>query len=401
MKNCLEYLKFMMPYPLLLIATCGIFAGDAWMWSGIITLAVLGLCIDELLPTNVCNPQYRYPPMLNAMLFATLPFILALYAAIIWRITDFELAPSIIREWQQTHGLMHREPTKLVHLLGGVLSLSFMVAISATNIAHELMHRKNPLAVFFSQALLVFSFDAPLVISHNYGHHVEVGTQTDKTTARRGESSYSAIWRAAIGGNQNAWRIESVRLRAQGCSPFSWRNRFLRGHANAVLASAAAGLLGGWAGVALFFICAVLSKSILELINYIQHYGLVRQPGTPVELRHSWNSNKVVSSNMLLNATRHSHHHAEPGMPFWGLCSLPEAPLLPKGYLTSICISLIPPWWHRHMASSLLQWDNTFATAQERIIAREANLLSGVHRLVNSVELMKIRSCGNKNIEST
>ncbi len=380
-----KHLRFLLlPYGVLLASTAGVIVGGAWMWSGFATLAVLAVGGDELLPSDPGNPEYAHPLLLQTMLFGTLPLIVLLNVALIWQSIDAGSLPAGAAWLQRQAGWAPRAPAAPVHIAGGVLSTAFMVGIAATNVAHELMHWRSRAAVFFSKVLLVFSFDVPLVISHVYGHHVEVGTSRDHTTARRGESSYAYIWRSTVDGNVNAWRIERQRLRAEGRFALDWRNRFLRGHAGALLASIAAGLLGGWGGAALFLLCAVLAKCILELINYIQHYGIVRERDTPIGIRHAWNSDRVISTWLLFNVTRHSHHHFEPNLPFWQLRSLSDAPSLPRGYLTSIFIALIPPWWHSHMTAALLRWDRGFATPRERDIARRDNRASGVRGLAAS-----------------
>ncbi len=165
-------------------------------------------------------------------------------------------------------------------------------------------------------------------------------------------------------------------------STFSWRNRFLTGHAMSIGLTFVAYHMSGWRGVGVFIVTALLSKSVLELINYIQHYGLVRLEGTPIAMHHCWNSNKRVSTYLLCNATRHSSHHIDPYQPFWLLKPMPEAPTLPLGYFSSMFVALVPPVWHRLMASRLLNWDDHFASPEERHVAALHNERSGVRRLL-------------------
>lgn len=367
----LRYARFLLAYPLLMAAAAGNLAGGPWMWTGVALLAVMAFLGDEVLPRDSSNPIYRHPAILDGMLYATLPLIVLMHLGLLLNGVDPAALPGWTAAWKDRLG-MPPAPAAAIDLLGGVLSTGFLVGIAATNVAHELMHRRGRTAVFFSRVLLTFSFDLPLVISHLYGHHVEVGIRVDHTTARRGESSYGFVWRSTMDGNRNAWRIERRRLSDMGAAPLSWRNRFVRGHMASAAVALAAGAVAGWQGVLLFLVCAAVSKSILELINYIQHYGLVRQPGTPIELRHSWNSDAVISSCLLFNTTRHSHHHADPQRPYWALQSFDEAPALPRGYLTSLCIALVPPWWKRHMVRPLADWDAHHATLEERELAQPA-----------------------------
>lgn len=366
----LKYVRFLLIYLLLACAVAGNLAGGPWMWTGVLVLALLAFVGDEVLARDSSNPIYRYPAVLDGMLYLSLPLVVLMYVGLLWNSVDPLTLPTWAADWKARLGMDHTPQARMVDLLGGLLSTGFLVGIAATNISHELMHRRSAVVVFFSKVLLTFSFDLPLVISHLYGHHIEVGTRQDHTTARRNESSYAFVWRSTVAGNLNAYRIESTRLRELGKSPLSIRNRFLRGHFASALMLVLAGVMAGWQGGLLFLVCALLSKSILELINYIQHYGLIRVPGTPIRLRHSWNSDAVISSSLLFNTTRHSHHHAEPQRPYWALYSFDDAPALPKGYLTSLCMALIPPLWKRHMALPLANWDAQYATDEEQELAR-------------------------------
>ena len=146
---------------------------------------------------------------------------------------------------------------------------------------------------------------------------------------------------------------------------------------------AAAWALGGLAAAAFFCACALWGKALLEIVNYMEHYGMVRDPATPVEPRHSWNTNRRISSWTMFNLTRHSHHHAQGEVPYQDLRPYPNAPMMINGYLTTIVVALIPPLWQRLMVPKVLAWDRDFATEGERRLAAAANAKLGaaVHRL--------------------
>ena len=112
----------------------------------------------------------------------------------------------------------------------------------------------------------------------------------------------------------------------------------------------------------------MLSKSLLEAINYIEHYGLVRDKGKPIRMRHSWNSNHCLSSLYLCNVTRHSDHHRASNLKFWELNPCDEsAPTLPYGYLGMLYLLLITPFIYRKiMVKKLIDWDLNYANEQER-----------------------------------
>jgi len=229
--------------------------------------------------------------------------------------------------------------------------------------------------------LLAFSFDTVFAIEHVYGHHRYVSTLHDPATAPRGRTVYAHIVISTLRGNQSAWRIERDRLAKRRLGLFSRHNAVIRGYLMSALLVAAAGALGGWVGAAYFVLCGLVGKALLEVVNYMEHYGMVRDPATPVAPRHSWNTNRRVSSWALFNLTRHSHHHAQGEVPYHALRPYPAAPMMISGYLTTLMITLIPPVWHRLMVPRLQRWDRVFASEGERRMAARANAGSGLPAL--------------------
>lgn len=381
----LKYIRYCLMFPILLASILGLMAGGPWMWSGLCLCLVLVVGGDELLPEDPTLPSYRYPRLLNVILFSTMPFIALHFLILIWMCAPagdpFRLAATV-REFGDWNLLEARDRSGPQHLLGAVLSTVLMTGVAGINMAHELMHRNHPAMKFMSRLLQVFSYDVPGHISHLNAHHVKVGMHDDPSTGRRGESSYAFVVRAIVAGNLFCWAVETARLRAQGKRPFSWHNRFIQGHALSVAMTAVAWYMSGWRGAVVFVVTALLSKALLELVNYVQHYGLVRAEGAPIAIRHSWNSNKRMSTYLLCNVTRHSYHHVEPALPFWGIEPAPNAPTLRFGYLSSILLALVPALWHRLMAQPLRDWDERHANPEERRIAMECNRRSGVRKLV-------------------
>ncbi|GIS54446.1 hypothetical protein Ct9H90mP29_14880 [bacterium] len=142
--------------------------------------------------------------------------------------------------------------------------------------------------------------------------------------------------------------------------------------------------IGGISGTLIFLLCAFIAKSLLEVINYSEHYGLIRVSGETVSPRHSWNSNSTMSSIYLYNVTRHSSHHEKANLKYWELRSYNDAPMMPQGYLTMLYMALfLPYFFHRMMAKKLIEWDKNYATDNERILAIEQNKKSGIPLLIN------------------
>jgi alkane 1-monooxygenase len=97
--------------------------------------------------------------------------------------------------------------------------------------------------------------------------------------------------------------------------------------------------------------------------------------------RHSWNTNRRISSWTMFNLTRHSHHHAQGEVPYQDLKPYADAPMMINGYLTTIMVAMIPPLWHKLMTRKVRAWDRDYATAEELLLAARANEKSGIPEL--------------------
>ena len=113
---------------------------------------------------------------------------------------------------------------------------------------------------------------------------------------------------------------------------------------------------------------------------------MVRNPKVPVQPRHSWNTNKRISSWAMFNLTRHSHHHADGNVPYQDLRPYEDAPMMINGYLTTILVTLIPPLWHYLMVPKVLAWDEKYASKEELILAKQANLNSGIPAFIEAAK---------------
>ncbi len=106
---------------------------------------------------------------------------------------------------------------------------------------------------------------------------------------------------------------------------------------------------------------ALFAKFVLEVINYVEHYGILRKEDSTVQPEHSWNSNKRISGLILYSLTRHSHHHENGTLPYWELSPYPQCPEMPYGYLTTTFIALVPPLWFKTINPLLDNWDKKYA----------------------------------------
>ena len=233
----------------------------------------------------------------------------------------------------------------LTSLVGHIAAMGVSCGTLAINVAHELGHRPNATYQRLAQGLLVTTLYGQFFIDHNLGHHKNVATPEDASTARYGEVLYAFWVRSIVGVWRTAWHLKPLLM--------------------AVLFTAEVLMLFGFwllAPEALlpFLAAAVMGILLLETVNYIEHYGLLRQKvsahryenAQPV---HSWNSNHPLGRFMLFELTRHSDHHAHPHKPYPVLDHFDEAPQMPAGYPAMMVLAALPPLWFRVMNPRLKQ----------------------------------------------
>jgi hypothetical protein len=259
----------------------------------------------------------------------------------------------------------------LFETVGALWLVGYLFALVGATVAHELTHRSSGLAKLSAYLLLGFTGNASFVIYHIYTHHRVVGTYHDAATARRGERLRTFMARTLTQQFAQAFRFEAARLRRKGLSPYSWRNEVILAHLVPLAILAVAGILGGINGMLAIFLAGIIGRSFHELINYVQHYGLVRVENTPIRPRHSWDCYRTISNVVHYNLPRHSDHHMFATKAFWQLNTHEDAPTLPYGYQTMAFIALTPPLWRHIMRPLLVDWDRRFASPAELEVVRE------------------------------
>jgi alkane 1-monooxygenase len=241
----------------------------------------------------------------------------------------------------------------------GLVATIAIVDGIAINTAHELGHKRERVERWLSKVALAPTGYGHFYVEHNRGHHVRVATREDPASSRLGESFYAFWPRTVWGSLRSAWRLEAARFRIRGRSPWTLRNDVLNGWA---MTLALFGVLVAVFGpVVLPFLAlqAVFGFSLLEVVNYLEHYGLARQRNAAgryekVDPRHSWNSDRTVTNVFLFQLQRHSDHHANPLRRYQTLRSFDASPQLPAGYATMIVTALVPPLWRRVMDHRVL-----------------------------------------------
>lgn len=309
-----------------------------WWFAPLFIYTVIPL-LDWLIGTDASNPPEAAVPALERdryYRYIVYAAVAVQYAVFLW---GFELIAN--------GGLAWHEQLGLAISIGGISGTSI-------NTAHELGHKTDPFERWLAKIALAPVAYGHFYVEHNRGHHVRVATPEDPASARFGESFWEFLPRTVFGSAKSAWEIEKRRLARAGKGPWSWRNDNLQAWAMTVALYAALTAWLGWVVVPFLIVQAVYGFSLLESVNYLEHYGLCRQklPDGRYERcrpEHSWNSNHVVTNLFLYHLQRHSDHHAYPTRSYQSLRHFDNCPQLPSGYASLVLLTYVPWLWFRLM----------------------------------------------------
>ncbi len=281
--------------------------------------------------------------------------------------------------WLLAHGDL-----SVVDKIGLAISIGCIGGIGI-NTAHELGHKREANERWLSKIALAQVAYGHFYIEHNRGHHVRVATPEDPASSRLGESFYEFWPRTVFGSLKSAWRLEKRRYARKKLHPFRIGNDVL----NAWLMTAVLwGGLVAWLGIEVvpyLLLQAIVGFSLLEVVNYMEHYGMLRQRvGIGERQRyervlpsHSWNSNNIATNVLLYHLQRHSDHHANPTRRYQSLRDFEESPVLPTGYAGMIVLAIVPAVWRRVMDPRVVDHfggdvtlANISARKRERYLAR-------------------------------
>ncbi|MFN3841778.1 MAG: alkane 1-monooxygenase [Rehaibacterium terrae] len=333
-------LVFVVPALMPAAAWLGVATGapDAAAWFPLLFLFVLLPLADYAIGHDPRNPDAAQMAALeNSLWFRALPLLALPVQAwlLAWsgrHFVEADYGPIGAAGWLLSQGVV-----------GGVLAI---------NTAHELIHRDNRIERAVGGLLLTTVGYHGFKIEHVRGHHVHVATPADASSARLGQSLWHFLPRALWRNTVNAWRLEAARLRRRGLPWWHWRNELIGWTALwLALTGTFAWSLGG-AGLLFFLAQGLFAACSLEVINYVEHYGLERRRlpdgryERPTRL-HSWNSDYALSNLLLFQLQRHSDHHETPRRRYPALLHHPESPQLPGGYAAMFVLALLPPLWFR------------------------------------------------------
>ncbi|MDQ2726005.1 MAG: alkane 1-monooxygenase [Actinomycetota bacterium] len=338
-------------------------------WFGPLFLYGLLPILDTIIGTDAANPDESVVARLEKDRYyrwCTYLYLPLQFATLVWA------------AWKVTHGGMPWYDNLGLTVTTGI------VAGVAINTAHELGHKRLRYERWLSKVALAQSAYGHFFIEHNRGHHGRVATPEDPASSRFGESFYAFWPRTVIGSLTSAWHLERQRLARSEHRLISFHNDIISAWAMTVVLFGAIIAAFGWKALPFLAIQAFIGFTLLEVVNYLEHYGLRRQMGEDgryerCQPRHSWNSNNIASNVILYHLQRHSDHHAHPTRRFQALRHFDEAPQLPSGYGTMILIAYFPPLWRKvmdHRVVSHYDGDMTKAgiqpSKQEKVLARYA-----------------------------
>jgi alkane 1-monooxygenase len=239
--------------------------------------------------------------------------------------------------------------------------MGLLCATFGINVAHELGHRVNKMEQTFAKLLLLTSLYMHFFIEHNKGHHKHVATPHDPSTAKYNQSLYAFWMQTLIGTYVSAWKIANEEQEKKGKPRWSLQNEMLLFQLIQITFVLLILYFFSVKIAILFIVAALMGGLLLESVNYIEHYGLSRNPTSEdqferVQPHHSWNSNHIIGRLMLFELSRHSDHHYLASRKYQILRSFDNAPQMPTGYPGMILLSLFPPLWFKIMHEQMKKY---------------------------------------------
>ena len=328
-------IKYLFAYLGPVLVYLGIFLGGLYTYAGFAFAFLIVPLLEWILPVRAVSspPQIsgrNTHPFFDWLLYLNLPIVYGMVISYLVAIASSDVL--------------------LYEVIGMTLSVGIFIGASGINVAHELGHRRTRLDQWLAKLLLMPALYQHFYIEHNRGHHRYVATREDPATARYGEPLYYFWKRSTLKGLTSAWNIEVQRLKKADLDVWTLSNQMIQFALMQVAYLGCITLIFGWQGLSGAIAIAIIGFLMLESINYIEHYGLLRQMNErgvyeKVSMKHSWNSNHDLGRILLYELTRHADHHYKSSTKYQRLQHVEESPQLPTGYPGCIILALVPPLW--------------------------------------------------------
>lgn len=333
-------LKYLAAMTLPISAVISIYFKGGWSYFTPFYAFVLIPILEILLPHDTSNfkgeqrERKKKSKIFDWMLYLNAPIIFSLIMYTLFDITN--------------------QSYTSFEIIGLILSIGIVLGTNGINVAHELGHRQTTNERHLGKLMLLPSFYMHFYIEHNFGHHANAATKEDPATAQYNQSVYSFWFTSVVRQYFGAWKLQLKLLKSTNKSFFSLKNDMLWYTLFQTAYVAFISIFFGKTGLLFAFSSGIIGFLMLETVNYIEHYGLLRAKlpsGRYERVRevHSWNSNHVIGRIVLYELTRHSDHHYKSSKKYQILDYHDISPQMPYGYPTSMVMSFIPPLWFKIM----------------------------------------------------
>ena len=370
--------RYMLAPATILLAMWGVFIGGPWVWLGVYMLGA-GILIDALVPKKTMGAGFDengdtngIASFQNGVMYFMLAVFVLLQINLAWRV--YEYAAGVPLGTTEMFGITVYQGITGLQLVGAAISSGIFAGIGIIY-GHELAHTKG-FSFVIARWMMALSGASHFCYAHVYNHHLELGCSDDPATAPRGRSLYGHLPLSYLGQSKFLYGMEKDRLARKGVPFLSWQNRWLRGYAMSLPSLFLFWFVGGWLGVACLALVWLISNFELEALNYLEHYGLIREQGQPIDYRHSWDNSTALTSWYFIEIGRQADHHDRGETHFWELDEV-GAPNTSCGYFMLFAVALFPMLFHKLMQTELKKWDDNEAVEGERQIADAMNQHAG------------------------
>ncbi len=370
MKSIFINARYFIAPLLILSAIFGVLAGGPWVWTGVALLGI-GIIVDTLTKTQTPGAgfdedgrTYASAGIQNGVMYGMLGAFVLLQIVLAWRVWQYMNGVPIAQS--SILGMSIQDGITGTQLIGACLSSGIFAGIGIIY-GHELAHTKG-FSFIIARWMMALSGKAHFCYAHVYNHHLELGHQDDPATAPRGRSIYAHLPLSGIGQSKFLFNMEKQRLERLGKPFLSLQNRWISGYMMSLPTVALFWFAGGWVGIAALATLWIIANFELEALNYLEHYGLIREKGQPIDYRHSWDNSTAFTSWFFIEIGRQADHHDRGETHFWELDEV-GAPNCGRGYFSLFALTLIPSIWHKYINEQLDKWDTEMANEGELKIA--------------------------------
>ncbi|SHI40291.1 alkane 1-monooxygenase [Flavobacterium terrae] len=333
-------MKYLLAYSIPIVAFFGIYYQGLWAYSAWAYSFILLPILEMILPLNENNyseteVQSRLANRFyDILLYLNVPIVYGMIWLTLTKVTTSQLT--------------------IFEIIGSILSLGVVLGSNGINVGHELGHRETLFERILGKLLLIPSHYTHFFIEHNHGHHLHVSTPEDPSTAKYNQTLYAFWIQTVTGTYTKAWKIQRKLNEINKINFFSLKNDMFWFTIIQIVYLLTIYSIFAVKGFLVALFAGIVGFLLLETINYIEHYGLMRKQTASgryerVTEKHSWNSNHILGRIILYELTRHSDHHYKSQKKYQILEYHDVSPQMPYGYPTSMVMSFFPPLWFKVM----------------------------------------------------